>query len=380
MTTRSPDTTRRSSSTAEGPCRSRIEASTNGTFVNGQRLEPRTRGDWKTGDRIQLGTSVVLKLVFLDPSDERFQHEMFERTVRDGMTGLYNRAYFLNQVGGLSARHAAQGIGMAILMMDVDHFKRVNDRYGHLAGDSVLRGVAQVIRESTRTEDLVARYGGEEFVVALPVSSPDLATERAERIRSNLAGRPIRAGGGELRVTVSIGLAFASALHAHRELELIEAADQALYQAKSEGRNRVVLGQFFEPFDPPETESAEIVASCSGLRPESGDVPRVATCRADHRLTVRVETNGGGWRMPDGHGNVWDIRSVGMTAAIGVRCDSTDRGPPHPTGMGTLLPNPLQGDRPCRKRHLRPRLPVPARLPGPWACAVGACKSRACRS
>ena len=80
-------------------------------------------------------------------------------------------------------------------MLDIDHFKQINDRYGHLAGDDVLRQVAAVIRESTRTEDLVARYGGEEFVVALPVSVPDLATERAERIRSNLAERRIVAEG-----------------------------------------------------------------------------------------------------------------------------------------------------------------------------------------
>ena len=80
-------------------------------------------------------------------------------------------------------------------MLDIDHFKQINDRYGHLAGDGVLRQVAAVIRESTRAEDLVARFGGEEFVVALPFSVPDLATERAERIRSNLAERTHRRRG-----------------------------------------------------------------------------------------------------------------------------------------------------------------------------------------
>ena len=93
-------------------------------------------------------------------------------------------------------------------MVDVDHFKRINDRFGHLVGDIVLREISGIIRESTRAEDLVARYGGEEFIVALPVSSPDLATERAERIRTSVAARRIRAGGSEIRVTVSIGLAF----------------------------------------------------------------------------------------------------------------------------------------------------------------------------
>ena len=86
-------------------------------------------------------------------------------------------------------------------MLDIDHFKQINDRYGHVAGDQVLREVAAVIRESTRPEDLVARFGGEEFVVALPFSVPDLATERAERIRSNLAERTIIAEGHEIRVT-----------------------------------------------------------------------------------------------------------------------------------------------------------------------------------
>jgi diguanylate cyclase (GGDEF)-like protein len=237
------------------------EGSTNGTFVNGQRVEAQRVIRLEQGDRIQLGTGVLMKLVHLDPSDERFQHEMFERTVRDGLTGLYNRAYFLNQVGGLATRHEAQGIGLAVLMMDVDHFKRVNDRYGHLAGDRVLREVALVIRESTRAEDLVARYGGEEFVVALPVSAPDLATERAERIRSNVESRTILSGMDEIQVTISVGLAFVSYGRLRDETALIEAADRALYQAKADGRNRVVLGRHLHPIEYPKTESAEFLTS-----------------------------------------------------------------------------------------------------------------------
>ncbi len=237
------------------------ERSTNGTFVNGQRIEPHRATRLGEGDRIQLGTGVILKLVYLDPSDERFQHEMFERTVRDGMTGLYNRVYFLNQIGGLATRQAANGIGLAILMLDVDHFKQINDRYGHLAGDCVLREVAQVIRESTRPEDLVARYGGEEFVVALPVSAPDLATERAERIRSSVEGRLIHAAGNQVRVTVSIGLAFGQAGRPCSELVLIDAADQALYKAKADGRNCVVLGRSTPRPEAPVTESVEFLTS-----------------------------------------------------------------------------------------------------------------------
>ena len=157
---------------------------------------------------MQLGARVVLKLVRLDPHDERFQRDMFERTVRDTLTGLYHRAYFLSQIGVLAERQSADGIGMAVLMLDLDHFKQVNDRYGHVSGDEVLREVASVIRESTRAEDLVARYGGEEFVIALPVSISDLAIQRAERIRLELAARRSPPAGHVIQLTASVGLAF----------------------------------------------------------------------------------------------------------------------------------------------------------------------------
>jgi two-component system, cell cycle response regulator len=235
--------------------------STNGTFLNGTRLDANRTTTIEDGDRIQFGSGVVLKLVRLDSSDEHFQQEMFERTVRDGLTGVYNRTYFLNQVGGLSARPASQGSGLAILMVDVDHFKRINDRFGHLVGDIVLREISSIIRESTRAEDLVARYGGEEFIVALPVSSPDLATERADRIRSSVAARRIRAGGSEIRVTVSIGLAFSAPHWPLSEVSLIQAADEALYQAKADGRNCVILGRHPLMGESKETQSVEFLTS-----------------------------------------------------------------------------------------------------------------------
>ena len=125
---------------------------------------------------------------------------------------------------------------------------------------SVLREVAAVIRESTRAEDLVARFGGEEFVVVLPVSVPDLATERAERIRSNLAERTVVAEGTEIRVTASIGLAFAAPGRSRNEMALIMTADEALYQAKADGRNRVVFGHHALQLAPKQTESAEFAS------------------------------------------------------------------------------------------------------------------------
>jgi len=232
------------------------EASTNGTFVNGARLAARKPVLLQDGDRIQLGTTVILKLVRLEPHDEEFQREMFERTVRDTLTGLYNRAYFLNQIRALSDRNATLGLGLAVLMLDVDNFKSVNDLYGHFAGDMVLKEVAAVLRESTRSEDLVARYGGEEFVIALPVAAPAPAAARAERIRTSLARRQIRAAEDEICVTASVGVAFNPPNRARNEHALIVTADRALYRAKSAGRNRIVLAQA-PPIASSQTESSD---------------------------------------------------------------------------------------------------------------------------
>jgi diguanylate cyclase (GGDEF)-like protein len=215
--------------------------STNGTFVNGRRLRPHAAVRLNDGDRVQLGSSVIFKFVRLDPCEEQFQREMFERTVRDSLTGLYNRSFFLNQVGPLAQIGALRGLGLAILMLDIDHFKLINDGHGHDAGDAVLREVANVLRDATRNEDLVARYGGEEFVLALPVAAPDQATERAERIRVSLAGRRIVTGTATLRVTASLGLAFAPAERPRAASAMITAADRCLLQAKIAGRDRIVF-------------------------------------------------------------------------------------------------------------------------------------------
>jgi two-component system cell cycle response regulator len=213
--------------------------STNGTFLNGRRIPENSPVRVKDGDRIQLGSTVVLKFVRLDPCEEQFQREMFERTVRDPLTGLYNRAFFLNQVGPLAEYSALRDLGLAVLMLDIDHFKRINDTLGHDAGDLVLREVAGVLRQATRAEDLVARYGGEEFILALPVIAPDQATDRAERIRATLADRPFAVDGTPLTVTASVGLAFSPAGRFTPAGALITTADRCLYHAKNNGRNRV---------------------------------------------------------------------------------------------------------------------------------------------
>jgi diguanylate cyclase (GGDEF)-like protein len=261
---------------SKGVFRIRDDGSTNGTFLNGERIPARSPRSLEDGDRIQLGTNVVLKMVRLDASEEQFHREMFERTVKDCLTGLYNRTYFIEQFGALAERYVAHGLGMAILMIDVDHFKRVNDNYGHVVGDEVLREVAAVIRESTRAEDLIARYGGEEFIVALPVSCPEMAIDRAERIRRNLAEREVWADSEPFQITASIGLAFGPPGRSRHEKSLIMRADQALYQAKADGRNCVVFGHPDTIMASSKTESAEFPVCRLISYPKDDRIPLVS--------------------------------------------------------------------------------------------------------
>ena len=215
-------------------------ASTNGTFRNGDRVSTGTPVRLRDGDRLRLGTRVVLKYACPDAEEEAFQRSMFERTVRDPLTGLYNRSYFLDQIGVLASRAVNRGLGLAIAMLDIDHFKSINDTLGHQGGDAVLCQVAALIRQSTRAEDLVARFGGEEFGIAIPIKSEDQAYDRAEAIRAALSARRLSFGKTKVRVTASLGIAFAPCCPAHEVDAMIASADRALYRAKGAGRNRVV--------------------------------------------------------------------------------------------------------------------------------------------
>jgi diguanylate cyclase (GGDEF)-like protein len=158
---------------------------------------------------------------------------------RDELTELPNRRGASRQVDVLLSRARRHGHQLALLIIDADRFKAVNDRHGHAVGDVVLRELAARLRERVRREDVVGRWGGEEFVVALPETTPDGAAAVAESLREAVARMPIEAGDGlRLDVTVSIGVAAWTG----QELEdLVDRADRALYAAKAAGRDRVVL-------------------------------------------------------------------------------------------------------------------------------------------
>jgi diguanylate cyclase (GGDEF)-like protein len=164
---------------------------------------------------------------------------MEELATIDSMTGLANRRHFLSLAAAEWSRFQRYYRPLSVLMIDVDHFKSVNDRYGHAIGDQALIAVANACMEGKRSSDIVGRLGGEEFAMLLPETDLYQARIVAERIRKGVAASAVTAGGVQFNVTVSIGLAAAAVSMSGFEA-LLNAADQALYQAKDEGRNRVV--------------------------------------------------------------------------------------------------------------------------------------------
>ena len=159
----------------------------------------------------------------------------------DALTGLPNRRYLQEVLASVGPRRRA-GDRLGALMIDLDHFKRLNDRYGHATGDRVLRSVGERISAAVRADDTPARYGGEEFAVLLRRADPQQAVEVAERIRSHIGDMPLRELGIGEPLTVSIGVAVAES-HVTDPTALLQSADEALYRAKRNGRDRVVLAE-----------------------------------------------------------------------------------------------------------------------------------------
>ena len=168
------------------------------------------------------------------------QRELERLTRRDGLTGLFNRNTFVELTEQELARAKRQSRSTALLLLDLDFFKRVNDTFGHPAGDAVLRHVAKVLGSTVRSTDLVGRLGGEEFMVLLPATTQQAARNLAEKLRAKVQATPPQWQGKPLPVTVSIGVSGPPAGTDMRFEQLYALADQALYAAKEQGRNRVV--------------------------------------------------------------------------------------------------------------------------------------------
>ncbi|NUN50217.1 MAG: GGDEF domain-containing protein [Candidatus Brocadiae bacterium] len=164
--------------------------------------------------------------------------DLYERTIRDGMTKLFTKRHFTNQLAHHAAIAQRHGEPLALIMVDVDHFKSVNDTYGHLTGDMVLKEVAKVVRDSIRSSNEAYRYGGEEMGVLCPETTAEQAAQLAERLRKKLEGRMIQGETKKLSVTASFGVSEWSADMKAPE-DLVSRADEALYVAKKSGRNQV---------------------------------------------------------------------------------------------------------------------------------------------
>jgi two-component system, cell cycle response regulator len=212
--------------------------STNGTYCNGVRVSSRELAD---GDKIMIGSTTILKFTYQDNLDEAFQQQMYESALRDNLTKVFNRKHFndlLTKEFAFASRHAAP---LALLFVDLDHFKKVNDTFGHPAGDFVLSEVSGVLSGAIRAEDVVARFGGEEFVVLCRGTERTGAMELAERLRKEIGDRRYVYGGKVIPVTISVGVALMPDPSMTQPAALLAAADKALYEAKRAGRNRVVV-------------------------------------------------------------------------------------------------------------------------------------------
>jgi two-component system, cell cycle response regulator len=210
--------------------------STNKTFLRGNAI---AREQLQSGDRIQVGPHMVVAFAIIDNVEEELRHRLYEASTRDGLTRVYNRQFLLERLRAEIAYARRHNTKLSVVMLDLDSFKSLNDTYGHLVGDNVLRTVAQRLTRLLRVEDILARYGGEEFVVLARGTSKSAATKLAERIRAAIETQTFEKDG--LNVTASLGLSSLSELTGTQtEVDLLELADKRLYVAKDGGRNRVV--------------------------------------------------------------------------------------------------------------------------------------------
>lgn len=212
--------------------------SSNGTFLNGEMV---TTAELQDGDKIRLGSTTVLKFSYHDRLDESFQQQMFDAAQRDGLTRAFNKKYLLSHLDTEIAYARRHRHPLSLVMFDVDFFKRVNDNYGHLAGDYVLVRLSRIAAGTVRAEDVFARYGGEEFSVLCRGVGLASAGILADRLRALIEQYPFEHEGKRLPVTISAGVAAYPEVDAKTSVELIAAADEALYEAKRTGRNRVLL-------------------------------------------------------------------------------------------------------------------------------------------
>jgi diguanylate cyclase (GGDEF)-like protein len=212
------------------------DRSTNGTYVNEEQVP--TERCLVNGDRIKIGPT-ILKFLSGADAEAKYHEEIYRMTIIDGLTQIHNKRYLQEALDRDVTRARRHERDLSALMFDIDHFKTINDRYGHLAGDHVLRELARIVSERIRKEEVFARFGGEEFALILPETAIDGARSLAETLRERVASHEFVFQGETIVVTISMGGAQLSGDMSGPDL--LKAADEKLYEAKRGGRNRVCV-------------------------------------------------------------------------------------------------------------------------------------------
>lgn len=210
--------------------------STNGTFVNEARIDD---VELRDGDLLKVGQT-IFKFLSGSNIENKYHEEIYRLTTMDGLTGAYNKRYFLEALSRELNRAQRYDRALSLAMFDLDHFKNVNDKFGHLAGDHVLKEVSNVVQLNVRRDDIFARYGGEEFALILPEVDKRGAYQVCEKLRGRVEVHRFEYAGRVMPVTVSLGIRSLQA--GEREIDVsrfIAEADAKLYEAKGAGRNRV---------------------------------------------------------------------------------------------------------------------------------------------
>ncbi|MFB9068799.1 GGDEF domain-containing protein [Pseudofulvimonas gallinarii] len=215
-------------------CHVRDLGATNRTRINDLPVEHGTLSD---GDHLTIGES-ILKFIGEGSVEARYHEEVYQVATHDALTGLCNRRHFIEIVDKEISRSLRHERPLAMCIVDVDLFKPINDTYGHIAGDGVLRQIGEIMRNHVRGDDIAARIGGEEFAVLLPEAGIEAAGTFAERLRQAVAESSFTLGDQPHKLTVSIGVAILGPGREERS-SLMAAADSALYRAKEGGRNQV---------------------------------------------------------------------------------------------------------------------------------------------
>lgn len=211
--------------------------SRNGTFVDGERIRKPTQ--LHDGMRLMIGGNCLFRVGLSDAVEQEATVRMYESSVFDPLTQVHNRRHLDDRLEGELAYARRHGLSLSVILLDIDHFKRINDVYGHQGGDAVLRVLGGALKRLVRVEDLVARYGGEEFAIVARGLDPSNARILGERVRKLIARLVIPWDSETIAVTASLGIAtFRPARPYGSVTELVAAADEALYRAKRDGRNR----------------------------------------------------------------------------------------------------------------------------------------------